>query len=108
MPRPARARAGQPPDPAWSSGQAGRGGKVRGTGTALPPFSQAQFSHVGASLHQRTPYPYRTPEEAWWSVVLANSLYALGPHLLAYRCLRSPGFFQPPVPGPLPTDKKRQ
>ncbi|XP_042336378.1 transmembrane 6 superfamily member 2 [Sceloporus undulatus] len=56
-------------------------------------IAQAQFSHVGSSLHQRTPFPYRTPEGAWWTVVLSNVIYALGPHLLAYRCLRNPAFF---------------
>uniref|UniRef100_A0A8C8RYG1 Transmembrane 6 superfamily member 2 n=1 Tax=Pelusios castaneus TaxID=367368 RepID=A0A8C8RYG1_9SAUR len=69
--------------------------------------AQAQFSHVGSSLHHRTPYPYRTPEEVWWGFLLSNVLYALGPHLLAYRCLRSPGFFQPAAPAGQ-DEKKRQ
>ncbi|XP_060089391.1 transmembrane 6 superfamily member 2 [Heteronotia binoei] len=58
-------------------------------------IAQAQFSHLGSSLHHRTPYPYRTPEGAWWSVMISNVAYALGPHLLAYRCLRNPAFFYP-------------
>ncbi|XP_015271011.1 PREDICTED: transmembrane 6 superfamily member 2 [Gekko japonicus] len=59
------------------------------------PKVQAQFSHLGSSLHHRTPYPYRTPEGAWWFVVVSNVVYAMGPHLLAYRCLCNPAFFYP-------------
>ncbi|XP_050790039.1 transmembrane 6 superfamily member 2 [Gopherus flavomarginatus] len=70
--------------------------------------AQAQFSHVGSSLHHRTPYPYRTPEEVWWVFLLTNVLYALGPHLLAYRCLHSPGFFQPAAPTGQDGIKKHQ
>ncbi|XP_063003202.1 transmembrane 6 superfamily member 2 [Elgaria multicarinata webbii] len=60
-------------------------------------IAQAQFSHIGSSLHQRTPFPYRTPEESWWPVILINVAYTVGPHLLVYRCLRSPAFFGQPV-----------
>ncbi|KAH0625903.1 hypothetical protein JD844_034264 [Phrynosoma platyrhinos] len=56
-------------------------------------YPKVQFSHIGSSLHQRTPFPYRTPEGTWWTVVLSNVIYALGPHLLVYRCLRNPAFF---------------
>nr|XP_020669947.1 transmembrane 6 superfamily member 2 [Pogona vitticeps] len=56
-------------------------------------IAQAQMSHIGSSLHHRTPFPYRTPEDAWWIFVLSNTLYAIGPHVLAYRCLWSPAFF---------------
>ncbi|XP_068030041.1 transmembrane 6 superfamily member 2 [Anomalospiza imberbis] len=63
--------------------------------------AQAQFAHVGSSLHSRTPFPYQTPEEVLWSFLLSNALYALGPQLLALRCLRSPAFFlRPAAPGP--------
>lgn len=59
---------------------------------------QAQFSHLGSSLHARTPFPYQTPEDVWWSFLLTNVLYALGPQLLAFRCLRCPAFFLPATP----------
>ncbi|XP_030075603.1 transmembrane 6 superfamily member 2 isoform X2 [Microcaecilia unicolor] len=61
--------------------------------------AQAQFSHIGSSLHQRTPYTYRTPENTWWVFILSNLLYMLGPNLLAYRCLLNPGFFMAPKEG---------
>nr|XP_060641154.1 transmembrane 6 superfamily member 2 [Anolis sagrei ordinatus] len=56
-------------------------------------IAQAQFAHIGGSLHPRTPFPYRMPETAWWTALLSNVIYALGPHLLAYRCLKNPAFF---------------
>ncbi|XP_036306223.1 transmembrane 6 superfamily member 2 [Pipistrellus kuhlii] len=63
-------------------------------------IGQAQFSHMGASMHLRTPFTYRVPEDAWASFFVCNMLYALGPHLLAFRCLQRPAFFQhlPPRP----------
>ncbi|XP_054837826.1 transmembrane 6 superfamily member 2 [Eublepharis macularius] len=69
-------------------------------------MAQAQFSHIGSSLHHHTPYPYRTPEAAWWPVVFSNVAYAAGLHLLAYRCLRNPVFFFPVAPRD--EDKKKQ
>ncbi|XP_014401284.1 PREDICTED: transmembrane 6 superfamily member 2 [Myotis brandtii] len=57
-------------------------------------IGQAQFSHMGASMHLRTPFTYRVPEDAWACFFVCNMLYALGPHLLAYRCLLRPAFFQ--------------
>ena len=77
---------------------------------APPPalFPQAQFSHLGSSLHARTPFPYQTPEDVWWSFLLTNLLYALGPQLLAFRCLRCPAFFLPAAPASLATGKKHQ
>ncbi|XP_070272616.1 transmembrane 6 superfamily member 2 [Myotis yumanensis] len=57
-------------------------------------IGQAQFSHMGASTHLRTPFTYRVPEDAWACFFVCNMLYALGPHLLAYRCLLRPAFFQ--------------
>ncbi|KAK4807940.1 hypothetical protein QYF61_016171 [Mycteria americana] len=68
----------------------------------------AQFSHLGSSLHARTPFPYQTPEDVWWSFLLTNVLYALGPQLLAYRCLRCPAFFLPATPASLHGGKKHQ
>lgn len=69
---------------------------------------QAQFSHVGSSLHARTPFPYQTPEDVWWLFLLTNVLYALGPQLLAFRCLRCPAFFLPAAPASLRASKKHQ
>lgn len=68
---------------------------------------QAQFSHMGASSHLRTPFTYRVPEDSWACVFLSNLFYALGPHLLAYRCLLRPTFFLQPPPTP-PGAKKQQ
>ncbi|NWV12886.1 TM6S2 protein, partial [Ptilonorhynchus violaceus] len=70
--------------------------------------AQAQFSHLGSSLHSRTPFPYQTPDDVLWSFLLSNILYALGPQLLALRCLRSPAFFLPPAPPGLARAKKYQ
>ncbi|XP_070602388.1 transmembrane 6 superfamily member 2 [Erythrolamprus reginae] len=69
-------------------------------------IGQAQFSHVAASVHHRTPFPYRIPERDWWFVVLCNVAYAVGPQLLAYRCLFKPAFFCSPVSQS--KDKKNQ
>ncbi|XP_030322363.1 transmembrane 6 superfamily member 2 isoform X2 [Calypte anna] len=70
--------------------------------------AQAQFSHLGSSLHPRTPFPYQTPEDVWWSFLITNLLYALGPQLLAYRCLHCPAFFLPSPPATLLPSKKHQ
>ncbi|XP_063084120.1 transmembrane 6 superfamily member 2 isoform X2 [Cavia porcellus] len=70
-------------------------------------IGQAQFSHMGASSHLRTPFTYRVPEDSWACVFLSNLFYALGPHLLAYRCLLRPTFFLQPPPTP-PGAKKQQ
>ncbi|XP_050842104.1 transmembrane 6 superfamily member 2 isoform X2 [Serinus canaria] len=72
------------------------------------PKVQAQFAHLGSSLHSRTPFPYQTPEEVLWTFLLSNVLYALGPQLLALRCLRSPAFFLPPANPGLARAKKYQ
>ncbi|XP_072166724.1 transmembrane 6 superfamily member 1-like [Diadema setosum] len=57
-------------------------------------FAQGQFSHIGASLHSRTPYIYRVPSNGlpiFWGVNLALLLV---PQLIAWRCLTWPEYFQ--------------
>lgn len=54
---------------------------------------------MGASMHLRTPFTYRVPEDTWACFFLCNLMYALGPHLLAYRCLLWPAFFLHLPPG---------
>ncbi|XP_071434055.1 transmembrane 6 superfamily member 2 [Pithys albifrons albifrons] len=61
-------------------------------------MAQAQFCHLGSSLHARTPFPYQTPDDVLWSFLLSNLLYALGPQLLVLRCLHGPAFFLPAPP----------
>lgn len=63
---------------------------------------------MGSSLHSRTPFPYQTPDETLASFLLSNALYALGPQLLALRCLRRPAFFLPAAPPGLTRAKKYQ
>ncbi|MBN3285168.1 TM6S2 protein, partial [Polyodon spathula] len=59
--------------------------------------AQAQFTHIGGSLHPWTPYTYRVPEETVWPFLLMNLLYAVGPQILALRCLMHPEFFLSPA-----------
>ncbi|XP_037673948.1 transmembrane 6 superfamily member 2 isoform X2 [Choloepus didactylus] len=72
-------------------------------------IGQAQFSHMGASMHPRTPFTYRVPDDTWACFFVCNLLYALCPHLLAFRCLRQPAFFLRPLPpGSMAHLKKQQ
>lgn len=75
---------------------------------AAGAVAQAQFAHLGSSLHSRTPFPYQTPDEVLVPFVLSNVLYALGPQLLALRCHRSPAFFLPRAAPGLARAKKYQ
>uniref|UniRef100_A0A667XGE5 Transmembrane 6 superfamily member 1 n=1 Tax=Myripristis murdjan TaxID=586833 RepID=A0A667XGE5_9TELE len=61
-------------------------------------LAQAQFSHIGASLHTRTPFSYRVPAESQPVFLLVNVLYALVPQALCYRCAARPAFFLRPTP----------
>ncbi|KAM9765838.1 transmembrane 6 superfamily member 1-like [Menidia menidia] len=60
-------------------------------------LAQAQFSHIGASLHTRTPFSYRVPAESQSVFLLINVLYTLVPQALCYRCYSQPAFFLRPV-----------
>ncbi|XP_056135018.1 transmembrane 6 superfamily member 1-like [Lampris incognitus] len=56
-------------------------------------LAQAQFSHIGASLHTRTPFSYRVPADSQTIFLVINILYALVPQALCYRCTSRPAFF---------------
>nr|XP_046248056.1 transmembrane 6 superfamily member 1-like isoform X2 [Scatophagus argus] len=56
-------------------------------------LAQAQFSHIGASLHTRTPFSYRVPADSQPLFLLVNVLYAVVPQALCYRCHTQPAFF---------------
>ncbi|CAL8245165.1 unnamed protein product [Lota lota] len=66
-------------------------------------LAQAQFSHIGASLHTRTPFSYRVPATSQLVFLLVNLLYALLPQALCYRCTTRPEHFLSPNP-----DRKTQ
>ncbi|XP_070701903.1 transmembrane 6 superfamily member 2 [Pempheris klunzingeri] len=61
-------------------------------------MAQAQWCHIGASLHSRTPFTYRVPADKWWPVIALNVLLAAVPALLALRCHTNPAYFLKPVP----------
>ncbi|XP_017295951.1 transmembrane 6 superfamily member 1 isoform X2 [Kryptolebias marmoratus] len=65
-------------------------------------LAQAQFCHIGASLHTRTPFSFRVPADSQPVFLLVNVLYTLVPHFLCYRCCAQPAFFVKPV------DQKKQ
>ncbi|XP_069783972.1 transmembrane 6 superfamily member 2-like isoform X1 [Narcine bancroftii] len=56
-------------------------------------IAQAQFSHIGASLHPRTSFTYRVPSHNVSSFLYANVFFAVGAQLLALRCTIWSSFF---------------
>lgn len=79
----------------WSEWVTQNSSLIQESGLTLLLFwcEQAQFSHIGASLHARTAYVYRVPEEAKVLFLALNIAYGVLPQLLAYRCTYSPEFF---------------
>lgn len=71
-------------------------------------MAQAQWCHIGGSLHSRTPFTYRVPTDKWWPVISLNVLLAAVPSLLALRCLKSPAYFMKPVPKGQTRDGKKK
>uniref|UniRef100_UPI00398F2C56 transmembrane 6 superfamily member 2b n=1 Tax=Pristiophorus japonicus TaxID=55135 RepID=UPI00398F2C56 len=61
-------------------------------------IAQAQFSHVGASLHPRTSFTYRVPKNTRSTFLYANVLLAVGAQLLAFRCAKYSNFFLKGMP----------
>lgn len=60
--------------------------------------AQSQWTHLGSSVHSRTPFTYRIPRDEWRLVVALNLLYAAVPVLLAVRCYTDQAFFMKSVP----------
>ncbi|KTF80687.1 hypothetical protein cypCar_00037385 [Cyprinus carpio] len=60
--------------------------------------AQMQWTHLGASVHSRTPFTYRIPRDEWRQVVTLNLLYTAVPVLLAVRCYMDQTFFMKSVP----------
>ncbi|KAG5285678.1 hypothetical protein AALO_G00006150 [Alosa alosa] len=72
-------------------------------------MTQAQWCHIGASLHSHTPFTYRIPSDAWRMVMGLNVVYMAVPLLLALRCALLPAYFMPVVPkGQADKEKKRK
>lgn len=72
-------------------------------------LAQGQFTHIFSSYHSMTPYTYRVPEGTWWTVLMLNLVYGLGPQLLAYRCCYYSDFFVRTAPKTKEeNDKKHQ
>uniref|UniRef100_A0A672JYS8 Transmembrane 6 superfamily member 1-like n=1 Tax=Sinocyclocheilus grahami TaxID=75366 RepID=A0A672JYS8_SINGR len=63
----------------------------------FPEFPM-QWTHLGASVHSRTPFTYRIPKDEWRQVVTLNLLYTAVPVLLAVRCYMDQTFFMKSVP----------
>ncbi|KAM9791298.1 transmembrane 6 superfamily member 2-like [Syngnathus typhle] len=71
--------------------------------------AQAQWCHIGASVHSRTPFTYRVPADKLWTVITFNVVLAVVPALLALRCHKSPAYFMKPVPkGQSNSNKKKK
>lgn len=56
---------------------------------------QAQITHIGSSIHSRTPYIQRVPQDIkaqliFWSI---NLLLLVGPQLLSLRCANAKEFY---------------
>ena len=72
-------------------------------------FLQTQWTHIGASVHSRTPFTYRIPKDEWRLVMTLNVLFMAVPLLLALHVYRRPAFFMKTVPpGQADNDKKRK
>ncbi|KAF7222722.1 transmembrane 6 superfamily member 2 isoform X1 [Nothobranchius furzeri] len=71
-------------------------------------MAQAQWCHIGASLHSRTPFTYRVPADKRWPVITLNVLLAITPVLLALRCHTNPAFFMKPIPEGQVNDEKKK
>ncbi|KAF3834999.1 hypothetical protein F7725_027557 [Dissostichus mawsoni] len=59
-----------------------------------------QWAHIGGSLHPRTTAQFRIPNGVFWSVLVANLLYAATPILVALRVCNNPYFFLKIAPFP--------